>query len=99
MSVFRVCSNEFDEYSLVVADVLADVEKAIAVHPAKVLVFANLGWHGKYIVLRNPRKAGVRTWMEHGVLIIFFQRGGGVLQRSEHLRTSDLQVDIRSVIE
>ena len=48
MSIFRVCSNELDEYSLLVVDVLADIEKATAVHPAKVLIFANFSWLGNY---------------------------------------------------
>ena len=60
MSLFRVCSNELDEDSLLVVDVLADEEKLSSVDPAKVLIFASLSWRGNGIVLRDPREAGVR---------------------------------------
>ena len=60
MSVYRICLNELDEYSLLVVDVSADVEKVTPVHPAKVFVFANLSWRSNCIVLRDPREVGVR---------------------------------------
>ena len=70
MSTFQVCSNKLDKYSLLVVDVLADIEKATAVHLAKVLIFANFSWLGNYIVLRDPWETGVHKQLGHAVLVI-----------------------------